>query len=97
MEEDLVRKLSSNATATIGGAIAGGIVGYLFFTEDGRAFRRHIETSLDEMGRELSSFRQTVERAAGVATEGWKFLTDVVGDNARQPGRYASARQTSPF
>ena len=55
-------------TATIAGAVIGGIAGYFLFTERGRALRRQLEPALDDCVRELNSFRHTVEKAAGVAS-----------------------------
>ncbi len=83
--------------ATVVGAIVGGVSGYLFFTDPGRSLRRRLETALDEFARELSSFRMTVQKAAGVANEGWKVLNEALGDSGRQPTRYPSPHQTSPF
>ncbi len=82
--------------ASLVGAVIGGVAGYLFFTEHGRTLRRQIEPALDDVTREIKSFRSTVQKAAGVASEGWKVLTDVMGDGGPQPQRYA-ARQPSPF
>ena len=59
--------------ATVAGAVIGGAAGYLFFTDRGRALRRQIEPALDDIARELISFRATVQKAAGVANEGWKI------------------------
>lgn len=83
-------------TATIVGAVVGGVAGYLFFTDQGRSLRRQIEPALDDMSRELNSFRITVQKAAGVATEGWKLLNDALGETGQQASRYPS-HQTSPF
>ena len=82
-------------TATIVGAVIGGLAGYFFFTERGRELRRQIELALDDVARELNSFRMTVEKAAGVANQGWKLLNDAMesGPNTRYP----TAHQTSPF
>jgi hypothetical protein len=41
------------------------------------------------------SFRATIQKAAGVANEGWKLLNDAIGENAAP--RYPGAHQTSPF
>jgi gas vesicle protein len=82
--------------ATIVGAVIGGVAGYLFFTERGRSVRRQIEPALEDFSRELMSFRNTVQEAAGVASEGWKLLTDTLGEGGQPPVRYPSA-QTSPF
>jgi gas vesicle protein len=82
--------------ATICGAVIGGAAGYLFFTEQGRSLRRQIEPAIDDFGRELMSFRSTVQKAAGVANEGWKLLNDALGEGGPPP-RYAGPRQTSPF
>jgi len=67
----------------------------LFFTEHGRHLRRQMEPALDDFQRELNNFRGTVQRAAGVASEGWKLLNDALGE--RQPQRYPSAHQSTPF
>lgn len=84
-------------TATIVGAVIGGMAGYLFFTNRGRELRRQIEPALDDIARELNSFRVTMQRAAGVANEGWKLLNETLGDGGQQPPRYPAAHQTSPF
>ena len=87
---------SRAVAATVVGAVIGGMAGYLFFTEHGRSVRRQIEPAIDDFSRELMSFRTTVQKAAGVATEGWKLLNDTLGDSAQAP-RYPSAHQSSPF
>jgi len=84
-------------TATIVGAVVGGVAGYLFFTEHGRTLRRQIEPALDDIARELHSFRGTVQRAAGVANEGWKLLNEALGEAGQQPPRYPGGHQTTPF
>ena len=82
--------------AAVAGAIIGGMAGYMFFTEEGRRVRRAIEPALDDFARELSSFRTTLQKAAGVATEGWKLLNDTLGE-AGQPRRFPSPHQSAPF
>ncbi len=88
---------SRAVAATIAGAVIGGLAGYLFFTERGRAIRRSIEPALEDIARELNSFRGTVQKAAGVANEGWKLLNEAMGEGGAQPRRFPSAHQTSPF
>ena len=83
--------------ATVAGAVIGGVAGYLLFTERGRVFRRSLEPALEEFARELNSFRATVQKAAGVAGEGWKSLNDAMGEGGSAPRRFPSAHQTSPF
>ena len=81
--------------ATMVGAVAGGVAGYLLFTDHGRSLRRQIEPALEDFARELMSFRATVMKASGVASEGWKLLNEAMGETgsaAKYPGR-----QTSPF
>jgi gas vesicle protein len=82
--------------ATVVGAVIGGVAGYLFFTDHGRSVRRQIEPALEDFSRELMSFRQTVQKAAGVANEGWKLLNDALGESGQRP-RFAGTNQTSPF
>jgi gas vesicle protein len=84
--------------ATVVGAIIGGVAGYLFFTEHGRRVRRSIEPALEDIVRELGSFRVTMQKAASVANEGWKLLNDTLAESASQaPRRFPSAHQSSPF
>ena len=86
---------SRSIAATLVGAVVGGVAGYLFFTDHGRSIRRQIEPALDDFTRELMSFRTTVQKAGGVASEGWKLLNEAIGETgpaAKYPGR-----QTSPF
>jgi len=87
---------SRAVTASIVGAVIGGVAGYLFFTNEGRRLRRQIEPALEDFARELNSFRSTLAKAAGVASESWKLLNDAMGEGQPQ-ARYAGARQTSPF
>jgi hypothetical protein len=82
--------------ATIVGAVLGGMAGYLFFTQHGRSIRRQIEPALDDFAKELMSFRATIQKAAGVATDGWKLLNEALGEGGPQAPRYSSG-QTSPF
>jgi gas vesicle protein len=80
---------------TLAGAAIGGVAAYLFFTERGRSVRRQIEPALDDLSRELMSFRATVQKASGVASEGWKLVNDALGEPSATP-RFPG-RQTSPF
>ncbi|MBF8299720.1 MAG: hypothetical protein HW394_90 [Acidobacteria bacterium] len=87
---------SRNMAAVIGGALIGGVAGYLFFTERGRSVRRQIEPALEDFSRELLSFRNTVQKSAGAASDGWKLLNDALGESGKPPAGYPNS-QTSPF
>jgi gas vesicle protein len=91
-----VNENSRAIAATIVGAVIGGATGYLFFTENGRTIRRQLEPALEDMARELRSFRGTVQKATGVANEGWKLLSEALGEDDRR-AEYARPQQTSPF
>ncbi len=81
---------------TVAGAMIGAVVGYLFFTTQGRSLRRQLEPALDDIARELGSFRHTIEKAAAVASEGLKLLNEAMGESER-PLRYPTTHQSSPF
>jgi gas vesicle protein len=87
---------SRDMAATIVGALIGGVAGYLFFTERGRSVRRKIEPALEDFSRELVSFRNTVQDAAGVAGESWKLLNEMLGDAGTSSARYPGG-QTASF
>ena len=89
---------SRAVAATLVGAVIGGVAGYLFFTDHGRSVRRQFEPALDDFARDLMSFRSTVQKAAGVASEGWKLLNEALGEGGQQAPRYTTTpRQSSPF
>ena len=86
---------SQAIAATVVGAVLGGMAGYMFFTDNGRTMRRQLEPAIDEFARELASFRGTLQRAMGVANEGWKILNDALGEDSGH--RRPLTRQTAPF
>src|SRR6187401_766099 len=61
------------------GAAAGAIAGYVLFTERGRELRRRMEPALEDFAHELVQLRGTVNRAIGVASEGWHVFNDTMG------------------
>ena len=65
--------------ATCVGAVAGGVWGWLYMTENGRRVRDQIEPKLDDFLHEITRMRGTVEKARSVASEGWRSLNDVTG------------------
>ena len=75
-------------TATLIGAVAGGVWGWLYLTEQGRRIRDQIEPKLDDFIGEISRVRGTVEKARAAADEGWRSLSDMA---AGSPGGRWSA------
>ena len=74
--------------ATVIGAVAGGVWGWLYLTESGRRVRDQIEPRLDDFMTELTRMRGTVEKARTAANEGWRSLTDMTG--GAQQGRWSA-------
>ena len=74
--------------ATCLGAVAGGVCGWLYMTENGRRVRDQIEPKLEELMHELTRVRGTVEKARSVASEGWRSLNDVTGGSPQ--GRWSA-------
>jgi gas vesicle protein len=98
-DDSLEAPVTDNSRAialTIAGAVIGGVAGYILFTERGRELRRQFEPALDNFARELNSFRVTIEKAAGVANEGWKVLNEAM-ESGSQTSRYPTLHQKSPF
>jgi hypothetical protein len=69
--------------ATVLGAIAGGLYGWLYMTEQGKRVRDQIEPKLDDFMGELTRVRGTVEKARSAANEGWRSLNEVAGGQSR--------------
>jgi hypothetical protein len=88
--------------ATLVGAVIGGLAGYVFFTEKGRAWRRQLEPQLEELARELEQFRGTVRRASSVAGQGWRLLNEAMQENVgthqqATDAPFARSGQSHPF
>jgi hypothetical protein len=77
------------------GAVIGACIGYMFFTDRGRAFRRELEPLLDELADELNNFRATAQKAANVANQGWRLVNETFGPGGA--ARFADPHQTTPF
>lgn len=65
--------------ATVLGAVAGGVWGWLYMTENGRRVRAQIEPKLDDFMRELQNVRGTVDKARTAANEGWRSINEMSG------------------
>jgi len=74
--------------ATLVGAVAGGVCGWLYLTESGRRVRDQIEPRLDDFMNEMTRMRGTVEKARTAANEGWRSLGDLTG--GAQQGRWSA-------
>jgi len=74
--------------ATLIGAAAGGVWGWLYLTEGGRRVRSQIEPKLDDFIRELQNVRGTVEKARTAANEGWRSLGEMTGNTSQ--GRWSA-------
>jgi hypothetical protein len=78
-KEGDVEERSRVLLATMLGAVAGGVWGWLYLTQGGARIRTQIEPKLDDFVRELSNVRGTVEKAKTAANEGWRSLNDITG------------------
>jgi hypothetical protein len=74
-----VEERSRVLLATMMGAVAGGVWGWLYLTERGSRVRCQIEPKLDDFVRELANVRGTVDKARTAANEGWRSLNDITG------------------
>jgi len=75
--------------ATLIGAVAGGVWGWLYLTDGGRRVRSQIEPKLDDFIRELHNVRGTMEKARTAANEGWRSLNDIAGRSGAE-GRWSA-------
>jgi hypothetical protein len=78
-KEGTVEERSRVLLATLMGAIAGGVWGWLYLTRSGARVRTQIEPKLDDFVRELANIRGTVDKARTAANEGWRSLNDITG------------------
>jgi len=84
LKEADVDERSKVLMATLLGAVAGGVYGWLYMTEQGRRVRDQIEPKLDDFMSELTRMKGTVEKARSAANEGWRSLNEVTGGGGGQ-------------
>ncbi len=70
--------------ATILGAVAGGVLGCLYLTKQGRRVRDQMEPLLDAVVDELTRAHATVEKARAAARQGRRAMDDLLSG---QPAR----------
>jgi hypothetical protein len=75
--------------ATLVGAVAGGVWGWLYLTDSGRRVRDQIDPRLEDFINELTRMRGTVEKARTAANEGWRSLSEMAG-GMEQQGRWSA-------
>jgi gas vesicle protein len=68
------------------GAVVGGAVGYLLFTDRGRDLRENLEPRLQDLLTEIDQLTRTFERARAAAVEGWQSFSKLTQDQARTAG-----------
>jgi hypothetical protein len=88
VKEEDVDERSRVLAATVLGAIAGGVWGWLYLTANGRRMRSQIDPKLDDFMRELQNVRGTVQKARSAANEGWQSLNEIAGTTAQ--GRWSA-------
>lgn len=68
--------------ASLVGAVAGGVLGYVYLTEGGQRFRGRVEPQIDDFVGELRKLKRAVDKARAAADESWRTLQDV---SSREP------------
>ncbi len=68
------------------GAVIGGAVGYLLFTDRGRGLRGNLEPRLQDVLTEIDQLTRTFERARAAAVEGWQSFSRLAQDDTRAAG-----------
>ena len=68
------------------GAVIGGVVGYLLFTDRGRELRYNLEPRLQDLMTEVDQLTRTFERARAAAVEGWQSFSKLAQDETRTAG-----------
>jgi gas vesicle protein len=58
------------------GALAGAVAGYLFFTDRGRELRDKLEPAINDLQREFTRFRGTIEQFGHLANDGLRVVEE---------------------
>ena len=71
-----VSEQSRIISAAVVGAICGAAVGYLFFTDQGKAIRDRLELAVDDLRREFDKFQGTIEKVGVLANDGMRVMEE---------------------
>jgi hypothetical protein len=71
--------------ASLGGALAGGLLGYFYLTDRGREIRGELEPALEDLVTGLKDFGGSVARATEVAGERLRSLASMADAATRPP------------
>jgi hypothetical protein len=77
-------------SAAVVGAICGAAVGYLFFTDEGKAIRDRFEPAIDDLRREFSKFQGTFEKMGALANDGMRVMEEFKAARGQFSGRTTS-------
>ena len=58
------------------GQLAGALGGYLFFTDRGRELRDKLEPAVNDLQREFTRFRGTIEQFSHLANDGMRVVEE---------------------
>ena len=72
------------------GALAGAVAGYLFFTDRGRELRDKLEPAINDLQREFTRFRGTIEQFGHLANDGMRVVEEF--KSARGGTSYSTPR-----
>jgi hypothetical protein len=70
-------EMANPASAMIAGALVGAVIGYLFFTEDGRRVRLRAELLVEAALSDLVRLRDTAHRAATAYGDSLQSLSEI--------------------
>ena len=83
--------------ATLLGAAIGGLAGYLYLTDRGKALRQDLEPGVDQALAEVRRLRTMIGRAKTAAEEGRRALEELRGHGDRTPEWVTSYRANAAF
>ncbi len=90
MKGGRVNEQSRVMAGALVGALVGAAAGYLFFTERGQVLRDRMEPAVDEMKREFTRFRKTIDKVGEMANDGMRVMNEF--NAARSQSSYVGDR-----
>jgi len=79
------------------GALAGGVAGYLFLTDEGRRVRERLEPGMDDLLRELRGLRAAADKARMAVGEGLAAVEDLRRGVSGKPAPEWAGRPPKPY